>query len=157
MESRCEIRRELVLPPAPCENDVRMRYNVRLSLDFRTVPKIDMSVSGIYDYMNGDIAVGSTVRYAGTGSVGEVNRLEERDHELWVHLDSTGLWYATATLEVLGLEFGVKGRGRTLSPEKKEWGRKLSLEELKKMEERKIEDISRVQEITSSISAGVFG
>ena len=107
--------------------------------------------------MNGDIAVGSTVRYAGTGSVGEVNRLEERDHELWVHLDSTGLWYATAALEVLGVEFGLKGWGRKLSPEKKEWDRKLSLEELKKVEERKMEDIRRVQEITSSISAGVFG
>ena len=107
--------------------------------------------------MNGDIAVGSTVRYAGTGSVGEVNRLEERDHELWVHLDSTGLWYAAAALEVLGGEFGVKGWGGILSPEKKEWVRKLSLEELKKMEERKMEDIRRVQEITSSISAGVFG
>jgi hypothetical protein len=106
--------------------------------------------------MNGDIAVGSTVRYAGTGSVGEVNRLEERDRELWVHLDSTGLWYATAALEVLGGEFCVKGWGK-LSPEKKEWGRKLSLEELKKMEERKMADIHRVQEITSSISAGVFG
>jgi len=64
--------------------------------------------------MNGDIAVGSTVRYAGTGSVGEVNRLEERDQELWVHLDSTGLWYATAALEVLGGEFCVKGWGRKL-------------------------------------------
>ena len=42
MESRCEIRRELVLPLAPCENDVRMRYNVRLSLDFRTVPNIGL-------------------------------------------------------------------------------------------------------------------
>ena len=34
MESRCEIRREMVLPPVTCENDVRMGYNVRLSLDF---------------------------------------------------------------------------------------------------------------------------
>jgi hypothetical protein len=40
MESRCEIRREMVLPPTTCENDVRLRYNVRLSLDFRTVPMI---------------------------------------------------------------------------------------------------------------------
>ena len=119
--------------------------------------KIDMGVSRMYDCMNGDIAVGSTVRYAGTGSVGEVNRLEARDQELWVHLDSTGLWYATAALEVLGGEFCVKGWGRKLSPEKKEWDRKLSLEELKKVEERKMEDIHRVQEITSSISAGVFG
>ena len=39
MESRCEIRHEMVLPPATYENDVRLRYNVRLSLDFRTVPK----------------------------------------------------------------------------------------------------------------------
>ena len=107
--------------------------------------------------MNGDIAVGSTVRYAGTGSVGEVNRLEERDHELWVHLDSTGLWYATAALEVFGREFGVNGWDRIRSPEKKEWDRKLSLEELKNVEERKMEDIRHVQEITSSISAGVFG
>ena len=106
--------------------------------------------------MNGDIAVGSTVRYAGTGSVGEVNRLEARDHEPWVHLNSTGLWYATATLEVLRGELEVNGWGRK-SPEKKEWNRKLSLEELKKVEERKMENTRRVQEITSSISAGVFG
>jgi len=34
MENRYEIRHEIVLPPATYENDVRMRYDVRLSLDF---------------------------------------------------------------------------------------------------------------------------
>ncbi len=29
----------MVASPATCEYGVRMRYNVRLSLDFRTVPK----------------------------------------------------------------------------------------------------------------------
>jgi hypothetical protein len=106
--------------------------------------------------MNGDISIGSTVRYAGTGSVGEVKRLEERDHELWVRLDSTGLWYATEALEVLGKEFEVDGWAQR-SLKKTEWGRKLTLEELKKVEERKREDIHHVQEITCSISAGVFG
>ena len=107
--------------------------------------------------MNGDISIGSTVRYAGTGSVGEVKRLEERDHELWVRLDSTGLWYAVAALEVLGEAFEENGWARKRSLKKKEWDRKLTLEELKKVEERKKEDIRHVQEITCSISAGVFG
>ncbi|NOQ32793.1 MAG: DUF2098 domain-containing protein [Methanosarcinales archaeon] len=107
--------------------------------------------------MNGDISIGSTVRYTGTGSVGEVKRLEERDHELWVRLDSTGLWYATAALEVLGEGFEGNGWARKRSLKKKEWDRKLTLEELKKVEERKKEDIRHVQEITCSISAGVFG
>ena len=107
--------------------------------------------------MNGDISIGSTVRYAGTGSVGEVKRLEERDHELWVRLDSTGLWYAKAALEVLGEEFEVNGWARKRPLKKTGWNRKLTLEELKKVEERKMEDIHHVQEITCSISAGVFG
>jgi len=107
--------------------------------------------------MNGDISIGSTVRYAGTGSVGEVKRLEERDHEQWARLDSTGLWYATAALEVLGEGFEENGWARKRSIKKTEWDRKLTLEELKKVEERKKEDIRHVQEITCSISAGVFG
>ena len=107
--------------------------------------------------MNGDISIGSTVRYTGTGSVGEVKRLEERDHELWVRLDSTGLWYDTAALEVLGEEFEENGWARKRSLKKTGWNRKLTLEELKKVEERKMEDIHHVQEITCSISAGVFG
>jgi hypothetical protein len=107
--------------------------------------------------MNGDISIGSTVRYAGTGSVGEVKRLEERDHELWVRLDSTGLWYAKAALEVLGGEFEENEWARKRSLKKTGWNRKLTLEELKKVEERKMEDVHHVQEITCSISAGVFG
>ncbi len=107
--------------------------------------------------MNGDISIGSTVRYSGTGSVGEVKRLEARDHELWARLDSTGLWYAKAALEVLGDEFKENGWGRKRSLKKTEWDRKLTLEELKKVEERKMENIRHVQEITCSISAGVFG
>ena len=107
--------------------------------------------------MNGDISIGSTVRYTGTGSVGEVKRLEERAPELWARLDSTGLWYATAALEVLGEEFEEAGRARKRSIKKTEWDRKLTLEELKKVEERKRDDIRHVQEITCSISAGVFG
>jgi hypothetical protein len=107
--------------------------------------------------MNGDISIGSTVRYAGTGSVGEVKRLEERDHELWVRLDSTGLWYAVAALEVLGEAFEGSGWARKRSLKKTGWNRKLTIEELKKVEERKKEDIHHVQEITCSISAGVFG
>ncbi len=106
--------------------------------------------------MNGDISIGSTVRYAGTGSVGEVKRLEERDRELWARLDSTGLWYAKVALEVLVGEFEESGWGRKCSL-KKTGDRKLTLEELKNVEERKREDIRRIQEITCSISAGVFG
>ena len=68
--------------------------------------------------MNGDISIGSTVRYAGTGSVGEVKRLEERDHEQWVRLDSTGLWYAAAALEVLGEGFEENGWARKRSIKK---------------------------------------
>jgi len=107
--------------------------------------------------MNGDISIGNTVRYAGTGSVGEVNKMEERCHELWVRLDSTGLWYAAAAIEVLGDEFEEMGWTRKRSLKKTEWDRKLTLEALKKVEERKREDIHNVQEVTCSISAGVFG
>ncbi len=89
------------------------------------------------DSINGDgIAVGDTVRYAGTGSVGKVKRIDERDHELWARVDSTGLWYKASALEVLGEEF-----------EKKEWGKELTLEELKRMEARKMDSISNVQQI----------
>ena len=107
--------------------------------------------------MNGDISIGSTVQYSGTGSVGEVKRLEERGHEMWARLGSTGLWYATAALEALGEEFEETGWARKRSLRKTEWDRKLTLEGLKKVEERKREDIRHLQEITCSISAGVFG
>ncbi len=83
-----------------------------------------------------DITVGSTVRYTGTGSVGKVKRVQERDHELWARVDGTGLWYKASVLEVLGEEF-----------EHKEWGKELTLAELKKMEERKMDSISNVQQI----------
>ena len=89
------------------------------------------------DSTNGDgITVGSTVRYAGTGSVGKVKRLQERDHELWARVDSTGLWYKAGTLEVLGAE-----------SEQKEWDKELTLDELKRVEERKMASISNVQQI----------
>ena len=107
--------------------------------------------------MNADISIGSTVRYSGTGSVGEVKRLEKRGHELWARLDCTGLWYATAALEVLRGEFEWNGWARKRLLKKTEWDRKLTVEELKKVEERKMEGIHQVQEITCSISAGVFG
>lgn len=107
--------------------------------------------------MNGDISIGNTVRYSGTGSIGEVKRLEEIDHELWARLDSTGLWYAVAALEVLGEAFEESGWARKRSLKKTEWDRKLKLEELKKVEERRMEGICHVQEITGSISPGVFG
>ena len=74
-----------------------------------------------------------------------------------MRLDSTGLWYATAALEVLGEGFEENGWARKRSLKKAGWVRKLTLEELKKVEERKMEDIHHVQEITCSISAGVFG
>jgi hypothetical protein len=89
------------------------------------------------DSINGDgIVVGNTVRYAGTGSVGKVKRIQERDHELWARVDSTGLWYKTSALEVLGEEF-----------EQKEWDKELTLEELKRIEARKMDSISNVQQI----------
>ena len=89
------------------------------------------------DGANGDgITVGDTVRYAGTGSVGKVKRIQERDHELWVRVDSTGLWYKASTLEVLGEEF-----------EHKEWDKELTLDELKRVEERKMDSIGNVQQI----------
>ena len=89
------------------------------------------------DSINGDgIAVGDTVRYAGTGSVGKVKRIQERDHELWARVDSTGLWYKASALEVLGEEF-----------EQKEWDKELTLEELKRIEARKMDSISNVQQI----------
>lgn len=89
------------------------------------------------DSINGDgIAVGNTVRYAGTGSVGKVKRIQERDHELWARVDSTGLWYKASTLEVLGEKF-----------EQKEWDKELTLEELKRIEARKMDSISNVQQI----------
>ena len=89
------------------------------------------------DSINGDgIAVGDTVRYAGTGSVGKVKRIDERDHELWARVDSTGLWYKASALEVLGDEF-----------EQKEWDKELTLEELKRIEARKMDSISNVQQI----------
>ena len=125
--------------------------------------KFDLSESYVLEYrgvsicMTGDISIGSTVRYAGTGSVGEVMRLEERDHELWARLGSTGLWYAAAELEVLGAEFEGKGWGKNARLKRRKRGRKLTLEELTKAEERKMECTRQVQEITCSISAGVFG
>ncbi|NOQ33506.1 MAG: DUF2098 domain-containing protein [Methanosarcinales archaeon] len=89
------------------------------------------------DSINGDgIAVGDTVRYAGTGSVGKVKRIQERDHELWARVDSTGLWYKASALEVLGEEF-----------EQKEWDKELTLAELKRVEERKMDSIGNVQQI----------
>lgn len=89
------------------------------------------------DDTNGDgITVGSTVRYAGTGTVGKVKRIEERDHETWARVDSTGLWYKASTLEVLGEEF-----------EQKEWDKELTLEELKRVEARKLDSIDHVQQI----------
>lgn len=89
------------------------------------------------DSINGDgIAVGNTVRYAGTGSVGKVKRIQERNHELWARVDSTGLWYKASTLEVLGEEF-----------KQKEWGKELTLEELKRVEARKLDSIDHVQQI----------
>ena len=89
------------------------------------------------DGANGDgITGGDTVRYAGTGSVGKVKRIQERDHELWVRVDSTGLWYKASTLEVLGEEF-----------EHKEWDKELTLDELKRVEERKMDSIGNVQQI----------
>ena len=56
MESRCEIRHEMVLPPATYENDVKLRYNVRLSLDFRTVPKMSYA-RNIYEYIEQTISM----------------------------------------------------------------------------------------------------
>ncbi len=89
------------------------------------------------DSINGDgIAVGDTVRYAGTGSVGKVKRIQERDRELWARVDSTGLWYKASALEVLGEEF-----------EQKEWDKELTLAELKRVEERKMDSIGNVQQI----------
>ncbi|NOQ28678.1 MAG: DUF2098 domain-containing protein [Methanosarcinales archaeon] len=89
------------------------------------------------DSINGDgVAVGDTVRYAGTGSVGKVKRIDERDHELWARVDSTGLWYKASALEVLGEEF-----------EQKEWDKELTLEELKRIEARKMDSIGNVQQI----------
>lgn len=86
--------------------------------------------------MNGDIKVGSTVQYNGTGTVGKVKRIDQRDHETWALVDTTDLWYSADVLEVLGAEV-----------EKKEWSRTLTLEELKRAEERTLDRISRVQEI----------
>jgi len=74
-----------------------------------------------------------------------------------VRLGSTGLWYAKTALEVLGGEFEENGWARKRSLKKTGWNRKLTLEELKKVEERKMEDVHNVQEITCSISVGVFG
>jgi len=89
------------------------------------------------DSINGDgIAVGDTVRYAGTGSVGKVKRIQERDHELWARVDSTGLWYKASALEVIGEE-----------SEQKEWDKELTLAELKRVEERKMDSIGNVQQI----------
>ena len=89
------------------------------------------------DSTNGDgITVGDTVRYAGTGSVGKIKRIQERDHELWARVDGTGLWYKASALEVLGEEF-----------EQKEWDKELTLEELKRIEARKMDSISNVQQI----------
>ena len=60
-----------------------------------------------------------------------------------MRLDRTGLWYAKAALEVLGGGFEENG-----------WNRKLTLEELKKVEERKMEDVHHVQEITAQYRWG---
>ncbi len=86
--------------------------------------------------MNGDIEVGSTVRYTNTGTIGKVKKFEERDHETWALVDSTGMWYNTEALELLGAEV-----------EKKEWNKELSLEDLKRLEERKLDSISHAQQI----------
>jgi len=86
--------------------------------------------------MNGDIEVGSTVRYTNTGTIGKVKKFEERDHETWALVDSTGMWYSIEALELLGAEV-----------EKKEWNKELSLEDLKRLEERKLDSISHAQQI----------
>ena len=71
-----------------------------------------------------------------------------------MRLDRTGLWYAKAALEVLGGEFEENGWARKRSLKKTGWNRKLTLEELKKVEERKMEDVHHVQEITAQYRWG---
>ena len=86
--------------------------------------------------MSGSIAAGDTVKYSGTGTIGKVKRLDQRDHETWALVDSSDLWYKVDTLEVIEGEV-----------EAKEWDRKLTLDELKQATERNADRISRVQEI----------
>ncbi|HIE32329.1 MAG TPA: DUF2098 domain-containing protein [Methanosarcinales archaeon] len=67
--------------------------------------------------MDGDIAVGSIVQYTGTGTIGEVKRIEERDRDIWACVDSTGLWYNTETLEVV--RYVVERDGLTIEEPKR--------------------------------------
>lgn len=65
--------------------------------------------------MIGDIAVGSPVQYTGTGTIGEVKRIDQRDHERWICVDSTSLWYNAEILEVVRYMVERKGLKRELT------------------------------------------
>ena len=86
--------------------------------------------------MNGDIEVGSNVRYSGTGTVGKVKRLDKRGEEMWARVDTTGLWYNSDALEVVSGEI-----------KQKEWSKEMTLDDIKRSEERKMDTIGRAQEI----------
>lgn len=53
------------------------------------------------DIMSQNIHKGSHVRYAGTGSAGEVLDIKRDKEEIWAKIDSTELWYNSKYLELI--------------------------------------------------------
>ncbi len=68
-----------------------------------------------------DIHKGSHVRYAGTGSAGEVLDIKKDNEGIWAKIDSTELWYNSRYLEVIDKDHYEKiKRKRTRMPKEKE-------------------------------------
>lgn len=55
----------------------------------------------ILDGRGKPINVGLNVRYAGTGTIGEVSAVKSEEDEGWVQIDHSELWYNSESMEVL--------------------------------------------------------
>ncbi|MGB9980059.1 DUF2098 domain-containing protein [Methanobacterium sp.] len=53
------------------------------------------------DICGQSLAKGSHVRYAGTGTVGNISDIKVIDEETWAKIDSTDLWYKSNTLQTV--------------------------------------------------------
>ncbi len=91
------------------------------------------------DVRNNVISEGSQVRYAGTGTIGEVVGIKTKDDEIWAKIDATKLWYNTKYLEVIeGAE-----------EEKKEL-KKLEIKDIEEKIKKMEKDIEKAAEVASS-------
>lgn len=56
----------------------------------------------ILDGRGKPVNVGSTVRYSGTGTTGDVSAVKLEDDVGWVQIDHSEIWYDSESMEVLG-------------------------------------------------------